>query len=125
MDVLLSIKPQFAELIFNGTKQYEYRRNIFSNRNVNKIIVYASSPVKKIIGEFEIEEILYDDINSLWNNTQNSAGISKKHFLQYFANKSKGYAIKINSINQYEVPRHLNSVNVSAPPQSFMYLDLK
>lgn len=26
MKVLLSIKPEFADEIFNGTKRYEYRR---------------------------------------------------------------------------------------------------
>lgn len=125
MDVLLSIKPQFAELIFNGIKKYEYRRHIFSERNIQKVVVYASSPVKKIVGEFGIEDILYDDINALWINTRNNAGISKKYFLQYFANKSKGYAIKISTIKAYDIPLHLNSVRISTPPQSFMYLDIK
>jgi predicted transcriptional regulator len=29
MKVLLSIKPQFAEMIFSGTKKYEFRRSVF------------------------------------------------------------------------------------------------
>ena len=123
MDVLLSVKPEFANLIFNGTKQYEYRRNMFCERNINRVMVYASSPVKKIVGEFQIEDILYDDINTLWTNTRNKSGISKKYFLQYFSNKSMGYAIKISTIRSYDIPLHLNSINVSTPPQSFMYLD--
>lgn len=31
MKVLLSIKPEFAERIFNGSKKYEFRKVIFKN----------------------------------------------------------------------------------------------
>ena len=60
MKVILSIKPQFAEKIFEGSKKFEFRRSIFKNPNVKIIIVYGSAPISKIIGEFEIEEILYN-----------------------------------------------------------------
>ena len=58
MKIILSIKPEFAAKIFEGTKKYEFRRAIFKNKNVKKVVVYASSPVQKIIGEFEIEDII-------------------------------------------------------------------
>ena len=50
MKVVLSIKPEFANKIFEGTKKYEFRRAIFKNPNIKKVVVYSSSPVKKIIG---------------------------------------------------------------------------
>ena len=67
--VLLSIKPEFAEKIFAGTKKFEFRKIIFKHRNINKIIVYASSPIKKVIGEFIIDDIIIADIDTLWNTT--------------------------------------------------------
>ena len=69
MKVLLSIKPEFAEKIFNGTKKYEFRKNIFKNKSVDKVVVYASSPVQCVIGEFEIETILNDDIDRICEQT--------------------------------------------------------
>jgi predicted transcriptional regulator len=59
MEVILSIKPQFARKIFEGSKLFEFRRSIFKNPDVNKVVVYASAPISKIVGEFEIEEILH------------------------------------------------------------------
>ena len=53
--VLLSIKPEFADKIFNGTKKYEFRRSIFKE-NIKIIVVYVSYPVQEIVGEFEIEK---------------------------------------------------------------------
>jgi predicted transcriptional regulator len=104
MRVLLSIKPEFALKIFNGSKRYEYRRAIFKNQEVSRVIVYASDPIKRIIGEFEIEDILHDETQVLWVKTKNHAGISEKRFFEYFANKSKGYAIKVKTTRMYGDP---------------------
>jgi predicted transcriptional regulator len=119
----LSVKPRFARDIFNGFKKYEYRKTIFTRQDIKKIVVYASSPVKSVIGEFEIEEIIHDDIDALWIKTKSNAGISEKIFLEYFNNRSKGYAIKIKSQKMYDNPLSLDSLRVSIPPQSFRYLE--
>jgi len=122
MKVLLSIKPEFALKIFNGSKRYEYRRAIFKNQEVSRVIVYASDPIRKVIGEFEIEDIFYDEPQLLWLKTKNYAGISKKRFFDYFTNKSKGYAIKVKATRVYDDPLPLSSFMISSPPQSYMYL---
>ena len=122
MKILLSIKPEFASKIFSGSKKYEYRRAIFKNREVSNVIVYVSNPIRRVIGEFEIEDILHDELPVLWAKTKNYAGISKERFLKYFTDKSKGYAIKVKSTRMYDDPLLLNSFMVTSPPQSFMYL---
>lgn len=122
MRILLSIKPEFAEKIFEGTKKFEFRRTIFAKKQVNTAIVYASSPVQRVIGEFEIEKILFDDINNLWLDTREYAGIDEDHFFRYFSNKSKGYAIKIKKVKKYEMPILLNERFKMQPPQSFAYI---
>ena len=122
MRVLLSIKPEFALKLFNGSKGYEYRRVIFKNHEVSRVIVYASDPIKQIIGEFEIEDILHEELQSLWIKTKHQAGISEKRFFDYFTNKSKGYAIKVKATRVYNDPLPLSSFMISSPPQSYMYL---
>lgn len=122
MKVLLSIKPKYADLIFEGLKKYEFRRSIFKNTEVKTIVVYSSSPVQKVIGEFEIESILNDDLAILWKETKNYAGIDKKYFDEYFINKEKGYAIKIKKTRKYRKPLCLRHDFNLLPPQSFLYL---
>ena len=122
MRVLLSIKPEFATKIFDGSKKYEYRRIIFKNKNVNKVIVYASSPTSLIIGEFEIDDIIHDELPALWARTKSHAGISERGFSEYFTDKSRGYAIKVKTPKRYQQPLPLHSVTLSPPPQSFVYL---
>lgn len=122
MKVLLSIKPEFAERIFNGTKKYEFRKAIFKNPNVKTVVVYASSPVQQVIGEFEIEDILSDDPECLWEKTKEFSGITEEFFFDYFDLRDKGFAIKVKKPKRYKKPLNLRSSFNTAPPQSFRYL---
>ena len=61
MKVLLSIKPEYAEKIFSGEKRYEFRKAVFKNQLIQTVVVYATMPVGKIIGEFNIKQILKDE----------------------------------------------------------------
>ena len=120
--VLLSIKPEFAYKILEGVKKYEFRRSIFKDSNIKNVIIYASSPERKVVGEFEIDGILFEELNSLWHKTKKYSGIDESYFFDYFSDKEKGYAIKVKKIQKYERPLELNEIYSSCPPQSFAYL---
>ena len=121
MKVLLSIKPQFAELIFEGVKQFEFRKAIFK-RDVKTVVVYASSPMQRVIGEFEIDHIISDELDSLWQKTNEHAGINEDYFYQYFADREMGFAIKIKKPIRYKIPLSLKKHFNLTPPQSFSYI---
>ncbi|MFT3884859.1 MAG: ASCH domain-containing protein [Flavobacteriales bacterium] len=122
MKVLMSIKPEFASKIFDGSKRYEFRRMIFKQPAVKKVVVYASSPVQKVIGEFEIESILEHPPQELWDRTHEGAGISKDYFMAYFGDKGMGYAIRIKAAKRYRKPKCLKADYNLKPPQSYLYL---
>jgi predicted transcriptional regulator len=122
MKVLLSIKPEFANKIFNGEKKYEYRKSLFKNESIRVVVVYASSPISKVIGEFEIDDIIVDDLQGLWEKTEAYAGISRDYYYKYFGAKSKGYAIKIKNAIRYPSAENLKEKYNITPPQSFAYL---
>ena len=123
MRVLLSIKPEYAEKIFDGSKKYEFRRTVFKDPSVKTIVVYASWPVQKVIGEFEIELILNCDLKTLWEKTKDFAGITEKFFFDYFDNKEKGYAIKVMKTKRYKTALCIKEDFHANPPQSFVYLE--
>lgn len=122
MKVVLSIKPEFAYKIFEGTKKFEFRKSIFKNKNVKSIIVYASSPVQKVIGEFEIGKIYNDDLKILWKKTKKFSGISEEYFYRYFSDKDKGFAIQIKNKRKYRKAKCLKLDFNLSPPQSFAYV---
>lgn len=121
--ILLSIKPEFADKIFDGSKLYEFRRVLYKSRRVTKVIVYASSPVKRIIGEFTVDEVLSLAKDKLWEKTRSHSGIEKEYFDRYFDGLETASAIKIKSVKRYSRPKDLGAVCPGArPPQSFFYM---
>lgn len=123
MSVLLSIKPKYIEQIENGSKLYEFRRVIFK-QDIDEIYVYATAPIKQIVGKICIDEIIEDTPKNLWGNFKQNAGINKKDFFEYFSGKEKGYAIKIKDFISFEEPIDPYQENPKfVPPQSYAYLD--
>ena len=124
MDVLLSIKPKHVKSIIMGEKRYEFRKTIFKNREINRIYIYSSSPVKKIVGTFEIGAILEDHPVNLWANVKEYAGINDRDFFSYFEGKSRAFAIEIQNLQEFPDPIDpYKTMTGFVPPQSFCYVD--
>ncbi|MFP8645015.1 ASCH domain-containing protein [Priestia aryabhattai] len=123
MKVLLSIKPEFVEEIVLGKKRFEYRKSIFKRKDISSIVVYATKPYGKVVGEFKIENILIDKPENIWKKTKKYSGITKSYFNEYFQGKPKGFAIEIKEFKEYEIPLDLYEFdsNLKVAPQSFCY----
>ena len=123
MNALLSIKPECVEKIFSGEKRFEFRKSAF-REDVSRVVVYATSPVCRIVGEFEVEDILQASPRQLWQKTKDSAGISKSFFFDYFSGKKNAVAIKIGKFKKYEkeVDPYKDLRDRFIPPQSFRYI---
>lgn len=121
MKIILSIKPKYVKEIFEGSKLYEYRKIIFKQK-VDTVIIYASSPVCMVVGEFSIDKIISGSPENLWSMTRYNSGVEKPSFDAYFSNKDIAYAIKIAKVKKYPRPCKLSALCPnSRPPQSFMY----
>ncbi len=125
MNILLSIKPQYVEEIKKGTKKYEFRKLVFRPiENSEKVFIYSSSPVKRIIGSFRRGEIVEDKPTKLWERLKEEAGIKEKDFFDYFQNKEKGLAISIEDLELFKKPVDPKKIKEDfVPPQSFTYID--
>jgi len=122
MNVFLPIKPEYAFAIFEGTKKYEFRKAGFG-RDVKRIVVYASSPYKKIIGYFEVKDVHKDNPKALWKRFKPFAGICKDDFFSYFDDKPTGVSIEVKRTISFS--KHVEPKNIFsefAIPQSFKYL---
>ncbi len=123
MRVLLSIKPEYAEKIFSGQKKFEFRKIGFRNHLVRTVVVYATMPVGKIIGEFRIKKIHKDLPETIWKKTKDYSGIDELFFKQYYQGKDYAIAIEVDNPKLYDKPINPKEEydNFTAP-QSFMYL---
>jgi type I restriction enzyme S subunit len=121
MNIILSIKPKFAEAIFSGKKQVEFRKSLFK-QDVEKVFLYSTTPVQKIVGYFTIAHIVENSPSQLWEEFGPVGFIEEEEFFKYFGDTPKGYSICIamasklkKSIDPHEL------VERFTPPQSFRY----
>ena len=121
MKILLSIKPEYAEKILCGEKKYEFRRRI-PTHDVDSILIYASSPQSRVIGEVDVTMILSMPPKKLWIKTKEGAGISRTTFENYFKDCSTANAFVLGDFKKFKRPQRLTKYNIQHPPQSFVYI---
>jgi len=122
MNVFLVIEPEYAFAILKGTKQYEFRKMGF-RRDIEKVVVYATSPYKRIVGYFKVGQIHQGSPQILWDRFNAHARIDRKDFSSYFNNKASGIAIEVKrpvSFRRHRKPREIfPSFTI---PWSFRYI---
>lgn len=119
--ILLSINPEHVTNIFSGAKLYEYRKTI-CKRHVDKIVIYSTNPVKKVVGEAMVTTILTGKPEEIWKMTSKKAGIEKKFFDKYYDKKSIAVAFKLSSVVEYNEPKDLEEYGIKKAPQSYQYI---
>ena len=123
MKILLSIKQYYAEKIFSGEKKYEFRKILPRRIKVSTVVIYATKPVGKVVGEFVIDSFITETPSKLWIITKKHSGVSKKTYNQYFKGRKKAHAIVVKQVIRYETPFALNHLSHHLPaPQSFYYI---
>jgi len=116
-DVLMSIRPQYAEAILSGAKTFELRRRRPSFASGSRVVVYSSSPDRQLLGTFEAGVVHEASPESLWQLVSKKAGVTRDVFDAYFEGCERGYAIEVNAPKRLE-PKPLRF----RPPQSYLYL---
>lgn len=119
---LFSIKPQYAAAILDGSKEVEFRRTSLAS-DVSHVVIYATSPVQKVIGTFEVAGVESAVPDELWDSYSAVGGIARDDYTKYFAGTDTGYAIKVRSPRLLNTPLRLNDLSPGLrPPQSYQYL---
>jgi predicted transcriptional regulator len=124
--ILLSIRPKYAEKIFDGSKTVELRK--VRPKHINSgslILVYVSSPIKSLVGAFKVDHITEEPLNALWNIVRDKAGITREEFDTYYAGASTGVAIFFDEAWCLPEPIALKDLREELsefyPPQDFRY----
>lgn len=119
--IIISINPEHVVNILSGLKKYEYRTKA-AKSDINKIIIYETMPVKKVVAEAEIVKVLEMAPDKLWELTKEKSGISKKYFDTYFYGRSIAYAYEIGKVKVFDKPLDLIDFGIKSAPQSFVYI---
>ena len=120
MKILLSVKPEYIDKIFAGSKTFEYRRKL-PQKTISSIILYATDPVQQIVGEVEVIGTISASPSALWEQTKHSAGISRAKYRDYFRKCKNANAFILGTVTKYHPPKELSDYGINSAPQSFQY----
>lgn len=121
--VLLSIKPRFAEAIMRGEKRVEFRRRPWKS-DVGTVVVYSTSPARKIVGYFTVTFVQLASPDRLWREHGGVGAIARHEYRDYYAGAAVGVAVGVGAVHRLRSEKRLQSVTgLQKPPQSFAYLD--
>jgi hypothetical protein len=131
MNVLLSIKPEWAKKILSGEKTIEFRKNFPLKYNLceDYIFLYATKPICKVIGCVKVDSYInvqkiYHSINKnrdkLLNDITKRGCLSIEKLFEYERNLNIwAWNIKEFFIMSYEFVNRFSPSE--KPPQSWCY----
>ncbi len=120
--ILISINPPHVDKILSGIKKCEYRTRS-PKKEVNRMIIYETSPIKRVVAECELENVLTLPKEELWLKTKNLSGTTKDRFDNYFSKQDNATGFIIKNISKCD--RSLDEYGIKFVPQSNIYLDEK
>lgn len=124
MQVIMSIKPKYAQAIIDGDKLYEYRKTVPKKHDVKKVYVYASKPIKGIVARFIIKRVICDTPQKVWELTHEHGGISENEFFDYFRGRDKAYALQIENVLKFDMPIDPKTIIKDfTAPQNYVYIE--
>jgi predicted transcriptional regulator len=120
--VLLPVKPKFAQAIMDGRKKVEYRKAQFPDL-VTNVVVYASSPTQRILGYFNVHEVVRDSPDRIWRRYGEFGCIPRHEYASYYNGAVRAVALIIGSVCVLPRPLPLSTLGIGQrAPQSYAYL---
>lgn len=123
--VVVSIKPKYVQAIAAGKKTVELRRKFPSVKAGMWLVVYATLPVGAVVGMASIAEVDRRSPGELWEAHQQSVGVSKSVFDQYFDGCEEGHAVRLGEfrpLTPTSVEQMAEILPGFRPPQSYRYM---
>jgi predicted transcriptional regulator len=123
--VLLSLRPRFSNAILDGSKTVELRRRFPNVLPSTRVFMYSSTPIRAIVGSFEIEQVLTGGVDQVWDRHGSRTTLSREEYDAYFADTASAVAIELR--RPVRVHRHIplnlfrKALHIDVP-QSYRYL---
>lgn len=120
--IIISASPKVVKELFdNPEKDVLFYKNTPVNK-VSRVIVYATAPVQKVVGEFDLELIDKGAVSTNWKKYSKRSVLSKKDYDVYYTGKDQAHAMVSSKAYKYRKPKALSDYNMSKGPSGFQYL---
>ena len=123
--LFIAVKPEYANKLISGKKDIELRKMKPNVQPGDYVIIYASAPVKAVIGFGKVKTIIECTPKCLWERYSNRLGINEQSYFSYYDGYHKAIGIEfdmIKSVMPIEL-EELRRVDPNfQPPQIYRYI---
>ncbi len=124
---VFSIRPKYVKAIIDGRKTYELRRKKPNLNTGDQVIIYQTTPDKNIAAIAEIDIVIENYIEALWEEVKDKCAVTHEAFVYYFEGCITGCALKLKNVKVLDHPPTLADLRLVVPdytpPQFFHYLN--
>lgn len=116
---VMSIKNEYGLNLLKKKSLWEYRRRRSKIAEGDKIILYATFPHSRFIGEFIIGEILNGRPDEIWEKTKHEICYQKNEVVPYLESGDFPIAFKVTNPKEYLQAVPINKTPFFKPPVSY------
>jgi predicted transcriptional regulator len=123
--VLMSLNPQYYELIWQGLKRHEFRRRYLTDRPTTWF-VYLTAPVSRLAAVIDLDTPIVDTPARIAEIAEQARIGNGESVYDYLKDLQRGFAIPIRKVREYpgftaeELAGKLGSFH---PPQGYTLID--
>ena len=123
--LFIAVKPEYANKLISGQKDIELRKMRPHIQPGDYVIIYASAPVKAVIGSGKVKNIIECTPNEMWAKYSLRLGIMQQDFETYYVNHKKSIGI------EFEIIKPITPIGLEElkkvdskfhPPQIYRYV---
>ena len=123
--LFIVVKPEYANKLISGKKDIELRKMKPNVQPEDYVIIYASAPVKAVVGFGKVKAIIECTPKCLWERYSNRLGINEQSYFSYYDGYHKAIGIEFDMIKSV-MPiglEELRKVDPGfQPPQIYRYV---
>lgn len=120
--IMISTTPKYANLILDDETKNVFFYKVTPVNKVKRVLIYATAPIKAVVGEFDLEKIDINALSTSWNKYRSQSAMSKKEFDSYYEGKKEAHAMISKESFRYSKPKKLEQFGMNKGPSGFQYL---
>ena len=123
--LFIAVKPEYANKLISNKKDIELRKMKPNVQPGDYVIIYASAPVKAVVGFGKVRGIIMCSPQEMWNKHSERLGIELQEFHSYYNGYNKAVGIELEIIKPV-APIGLMELRIVDPnfhpPQIYRYV---
>lgn len=102
--VIMSLKPEYGNLVLSGSKTVELRNRIVRIEPGTKIWIYITRPIGEVVAMADLNSVIHDSPVAIWRRYCKQMCIDWVGFEDYVGDRPQVSALLLESVTSLDEP---------------------